>query len=91
MLAIIQDIKSTGNYAKGKDLVEKYGVKIDKELHKQVIERYTKLDLRAYGGFVNLEIEAIRNGKGEITDYKLQYPESFLSQMLHYGKTYSFD
>lgn len=91
LLAIIQDIKSTGNYAKGKDLVEKYGVKIDKELHKQVIERYTKLDLRAYGGFVNLEMEAIRNGKGEITDYKLQYPESFLSQMLHYGKTYSFD
>lgn len=91
LLAIIQNIKSTGNYAKGKDLVEKYGVKIDKELHKEVIERYRKLDLRAYGGFVNLEMEAIRNGKGEITDYKLQYPESFLSQMLHYGKTYSFD
>ena len=91
LLTIIQEIKSTGDYPKGKNLVEKYGIKIDKELHKEVIERYKKLNLRAYGGFVNLEIEAIRNEKGEITDYKLQYPDSFLAQMLHYGRTYSFD
>ncbi len=91
LLATIQDIKSRGDYAKGRDLVEKYGVKIDKELHKEVIERYKGLHLRAYGGFVNLEIEAIENEKGETTDYKLQYPDSFLAQMLHYGKAYSFD
>ena len=55
LLAIIQDIKSTGNYAKGKELVETYGVKIDPLLHKQVLERYQKLNLKPYGGFVNVE------------------------------------
>ena len=91
LLAIIQDIKSTGNYAKGKELVETYGVKIDPLLHKQVLERYQKLNLKPYGGFVNVDIVPMRNSAGEVIDYSLEYPESFLEQMLRYGREYSFD
>ena len=76
---------------KGKELVETYGVKIDPLLHKQVLERYQKLNLKPYGGFVNVDIVPMRNSSGEVIDYSLEYPESFLEQMLRYGREYSFD
>lgn len=91
LLRKIQRIKSTGDYPSGKALVETYGMAIDLELHKEVLERYRKLDLKPYGGFVNVEIREVKNEKGETVDYTLEYPESFLAQMLQYGKEYSFD
>ncbi len=88
LLAEIQRIKSEGDYAAGKALVEKYAVKIDYDLHKEVIERYTTLELKPYGGFINPTIvPVVKNG--ETIDYKLEYPSDFLGQMLEYGARYS--
>ena len=88
LLAEVQRIKSEGDYAAGKALVEKYAVDIDPELHKEVLERYAALNLKPYGGFVNPDIvPVVRNG--EVVDYKLVYAESFLEQQLKYGRDYS--
>ncbi|MBQ0006224.1 MAG: dihydrofolate reductase, partial [Alistipes sp.] len=87
LLAEIQRIKSEGDYAAGKALVEKYAVKIDYDLHREVIERYTALELKPYGGFINPTIiPVVKNG--ETIDYKLEYPSDFLGQMLEYGAKY---
>ena len=91
LLYIIQDIKSRGDYAQGKALVEKYGVNIDKEIHKEVIERYEKLNIKPYGGFVNPNMEIVKDSKGKVLDVKISYPKSFIEQELQYGKDYSFD
>ena len=89
LLAEVQRIKSEGDYAAGKALVERYAVKVDLELHKEVKERYNALGLKPYGGFINPEIlPVIENGK--IVDYRVDYPTDFLAQHLHYGKQYSF-
>ena len=87
LLAEIQRIKSEGDYAAGKALVEKYAVNIDPALHKEVKERYDALGLKPYGGFLNPDIVPVKKG-GVITDYVLKYPESLLDQMLHYGADY---
>ncbi len=89
LLAEIQDIKSRGDYAKGKLLVETYGIKTDKNLHQEVLERYKTLNLKPYGGFVNINILPVKNSEGETIDYKLEYEDSFLTQMLRYGREYS--
>ncbi len=91
LLREIQRIKSTGDYVDGKALVETYGIEIDFELHKEVLERYRALRLKPYGGFVNIEIREVKDERGETADYKLEYPDSFLAQMLQYGREYSFD
>ena len=88
LLAEIQRIKSTGDYAAGKALVEKYAVDIDPELHKEVLERYAALNLKPYGGFVNPDIVPVLK-HGKVIDYKLVYAESFLEQQLKYGREYS--
>ncbi|MBO4446513.1 MAG: dihydrofolate reductase [Bacteroidales bacterium] len=85
LLAEIQRIKSEGDYAAGKDLVEKYAVNIDPQLHKEVKERYAALGLKPYGGFLNPTVVPVEKG-GEIIDYKLVYPEGILQQMLEYSK-----
>lgn len=90
LLAIIQDIKSRGDYQAGKDLIEKYAVHIDPVLHQEVIDRYRKLNIKPYGGFVNPEITPIANKEGKIIKYKVTYPTDFLKQQLQYGKNYSF-
>ena len=90
LLATLQDIKSKGDYQAGKDLIEKYAVKIDPVLHQEIIDRYTKLNIKPYGGFVNPEITPIANKDGEIIKYQLTYPKDFLKQHLQYGKHYSF-
>lgn len=88
LLAEVQRIKSEGDYQAGKALIETYAVNIDPDLHKEVLERYAKLQLKPYGGFVNPDIVPVtKNGK--VVDYKLEYVESFLEQQLKYGKEYS--
>lgn len=87
LLAEIQRIKSEGDYAAGKELVEKYAVNIDPQLHKEVRERYEALDLKPYGGFVNPDIVPVWK-EGEIVDYRIVYCDDFLAQQLEYGKKY---
>ena len=87
LLAEVQRIKSTGDYAAGKALIETYAVNIDPALHKEVKERYDALNLKPYGGFLNPDIVPVEKG-GVITDYVLKYPDNFLGQMLAYGKDY---
>ena len=88
LLAEIQRIKSEGDYEAGKALVMKYAVDIDPELHKEVLERYAALNLKPYGGFLNPEIVPVEKG-GKVVDYKIEYQDSYLGQMLQYGKKYS--
>ena len=88
LLAEVQRIKSEGDYAAGKALVEKYAVDIDPELHKEVLERYAALELKPYGGFLNPEIVPVtKNGK--VTDYVIEYQDNYLEQMLDYGHRYA--
>jgi len=89
LLAEIQRIKSEGDYAAGKAIVEKYAVKVDPELHKEVRDRYDALGLKPYGGFINPEIVPVTEN-GKVVDYKLEYPSDFVAQHLKYGKEYSF-
>ena len=89
LLREIQRIKSEGDFAAGKSLVETYGVKVNEDLHNEVLERYAKLNVKPYRGFVQPKLVPVMKGK-EITDVKVTYPESFYNQMLDYGKHYSF-
>ncbi len=89
LLAEIQRVKSEGDYAAGEALIENYGVKIDYELHKELLERYAKLNRAVFGGFINPElVPVIENG--EIVDVKVEYPDNYTKQMLKYGEEYSF-
>lgn len=85
----IQRIKSEGDFEAGKALVEKYAVKIDQDLHKEVRERYYALNIEPYGGFVNPEYELVKEGD-KIVDVKVSYPANYIEQHLHYSKDYSF-
>lgn len=89
LLAEIQRIKSEGDFAAGKALVEKYGIKVDPKLHQEVLERYKKLNMKPYKGFVNPVFTAETDDKGKITDVKVSYDESYVDQMLRYSKEYS--
>jgi len=88
LLKEIQRIKSEGDYEAGKYLIENYGVKVDQDLHKEVLERNKKFTSSPYSGFINPELVLVKNDDGEITDVKVTQPESFSSQMLYYSKTY---
>ena len=87
LLAEIQRIKSEGDYAAGKNLVETYAVNIDPQLHKEVLERYEALNLKPYGGFVNPDIVPVEKD-GKVVDYKIVYVDDYLRQQLDYGKKY---
>lgn len=89
LLGEIQRIKSEGDYAAGAALVETYGVKVDQDLHKEVLDRYSKLNIPPYRGFVNPIYTAVRDANGEITDVTLDYTEDYIPQMLRYSRTYS--
>lgn len=89
LLSEIQRIKSTGDYQGAHDLVENYAVKVDPALHAEVLERYKKLNLAPYKGFVNPKYEAVVDAAGKITDVKVTYDESYAEQMLRYSKNYS--
>ena len=88
LLAEIQRIKSEGDYKAGKALVEKYAVNIDPELHKEVRERYAALNLKPYGGFVNPTIVPVKKG-GKVVDYRIDYTQGYMEQMLEYGHKYA--
>lgn len=88
LLREIQRIKSEGDYEAGKNLVETYGVKVNPDLHEEVLARYAKLNLKPYKGFIQPKLTAIETN-GEITDVKLEYTDDFYSQMLEYGQNYS--
>ena len=89
LLAEVQRIKSEGDYAAGKALVERYAVKVEPELHKEVKERYDALGLKPYGGFINPVITPVVEN-GEVVDYIVEYPDDFVAEHLDLGKRYSF-
>ncbi|MBQ9439858.1 MAG: dihydrofolate reductase [Paludibacteraceae bacterium] len=90
LLAEIQRIKSTGDYAAGKALVEKYAVKVNQDLHKEVLERYAKLNIAPYKGFINPVYEPVYEADGKtIKDIKVKYGEGYAEQHLRYSRDYS--
>lgn len=89
LLAEIQRVKSTGDFKSAQALVETYGVKIDPELHKEVLNRYAKLNIAPYKGFINPVYTAVRDAQGNITDVTISYTEGYAEQMLRYSKDYS--
>ncbi len=89
LLSEIQRIKSEGDYTAGRDLVEKYAVKVDPQLHKEVLDRYAALDIAPYKGFVNPVYTPVTGSDGEITDITVSYSEDYLPQVLRYSKEYS--
>ena len=90
LLCEVQRIKSEGDYEACKALVEGYAVKINPELHKEVIERNAALNIEPYGGFVNPEYELVTDAEGKVVDVKISYPANYVEQHLYYGKEYSF-
>jgi dipeptidyl-peptidase-3 len=88
LLREIQRIKSEGDYEAAKKLVETYGVKVDQTLLAEVHQRYEKLDIAPYQGFIQPRLVPAFSG-GEITDVKIEYPSSFVGQMLEYGEKYA--
>jgi dipeptidyl-peptidase-3 len=90
LLGEVQRIKSQGDYKAAKALVEGYGVKVDPELHAQVLSRSEALGIAPYGGFINPRMEAERDATGTISKVTLSYPETFAGQMLDYAKNYHF-
>ncbi|MBA3647976.1 MAG: dihydrofolate reductase [Chitinophagales bacterium] len=89
LLREVQRIKSEGDYNAGSALVENYGVKVDPALHKEVLDRYTKLGIAPYRGFIQPKLVPVMNGNS-VSDVKIEYPMNFTQQMLEYGKEYSF-
>lgn len=89
LLNKIQTIKSTGNFEEGKKLVENYGVKVNQNIHTEVLKRAKALDIAAYRGFIQPRITPVYTGD-QITDVKIDYTESFIDQMLRFSKSYNF-
>ena len=89
LLAEVQRIKSEGDYEAARRLVEDYAVKIDPELHAEVLERYAKLNLAPYKGFINPQMLPVNDADGEIIDIQLNYSESYAHQMLRYSSEYA--
>jgi dipeptidyl-peptidase-3 len=90
LLREIQRIKSEGDYNAGKMLVETYGVKVDPTLHKEVLDRVAPMNIKPFSGFVYPILTPVYNDKNEIIDVKLENNQSFIEQMLYYGKNYNF-
>ena len=88
-LAEIQRIKSEGDYEAGRVLVEKYAVKVDPQIHQEVLNRYASLTIAPYRGFVNPTYSLVKDDKGEIIDVKITYGEDYINQMLRYSRDYS--
>ncbi len=89
LLRETQRITSEGDFASARNLVENYGVKVDKELHAEVLQRYEKLHIAPYRGFINpMLVPKFEDGK--LVDVQVEYPEDFMKQMLYYAEHYSF-
>lgn len=89
LLAEIQRVKSEGDYKGGNDLIQKYAVKVDQKLHKEVLDRFSKLDIPPYRGFINPVYTPVLDEKGEIIDVTISWPESYSEQMLRLSRDYS--
>ena len=89
LLKEVQRVTSEGDFAAAKNLVETYGVKVDQQLHKEVLERYSKLNIAPYKGFINPVLRPVLDGE-KIIDILLEYPDDFMQQMLCYARNYSF-
>jgi dipeptidyl-peptidase-3 len=89
LLREVQRIKSTGDFEAGKALIETYGVKVDPELHREVLDRYASLHIAPYKGFVNPRYTPVLDSEGNIIDVKISYDEGYVDQMLRYSKEYS--
>ncbi|NND09312.1 MAG: dihydrofolate reductase [Saprospiraceae bacterium] len=85
----LQRIKSQGDFAAGQALVENYGVKVDPDLHQEVLNRVKEMNIAPYGGFINPELKSVLNDQGEITHINVEYPTDFVQQMLDYGKKHA--
>ena len=88
LLAEIQRIKSEGDYEAARQLVERYAVKVAPQLHQEVLERYKRLNLAPYKGFINPVLSPVLDAHGEISDIEVDYTESYVQQMLRYGQEY---
>ena len=89
LLAEVQRIKSEGDFEAARQLVEKYGIKLDAKLHKEIRERYQKLNLAPYKGFINPRYELVQDAEGNITDVSISYDEAYDEQMLRYSREYN--
>ncbi len=89
LLREVQRIKSEGDYEAARALVENYAVKVDRELHEEMLERYQKLSMSPYSGFINPELVPVEE-EGEILDIEIRYPADYAEQMMHYSRNYSF-
>jgi dipeptidyl-peptidase III len=89
LLREIQRIKSEGDFKAGRALVEGYGVKVDQALHKEVLDRYNKLGLKPYRGFIQPRLVPVMDGD-KVQDVKVEYPKSFFEQMVYFGKNYAY-
>lgn len=89
LLKEVQRIKSEGDFEAGKNLIETYGVKVDRAIHDNVLERYGKLTAKPFSAFIQPRLVVVKSG-GEITDVKIEYPNDFVQQQIHYGDAYSF-
>ena len=90
LLREVQRIKSQGDGAAGKALVENYGVKVDPAIHKEVLERAAKIKTAPYAGFIQPQMEPVMDANGKLTDVRMSYPEDFVKQMLYFGEKHSF-
>ena len=90
LLAEVQRIKSEGDFNAARNLVENYAVKVDERLHAEVLERFTKLDIAPYKGFINPVYKPILNGEDEIIDVEVDYSEAYDTQMLRYSSEFGF-
>jgi dipeptidyl-peptidase III len=89
LLRELQRIKSTGDYAAIRELVERYAVKVDPALNAEVRARYAALDVPAYGGFLGPRLVPVRDGD-DIVDVRIEHPDDFAAQMLEYADRYAF-
>jgi dipeptidyl-peptidase-3 len=90
LLREIQRIKSTGDFNAAREMVEKYAVNVDPELHKEILDRYAKLNLAPYKGFINPVYNVTYDEAGNITKVTLDYTEKYDEQMLRYSRDYNF-
>ena len=90
LLKEVQRIKSEGDFQMAQELVENYAIKVDGQLHEEILERYRKLDIAPYRGFVNPTYRAITDPQGNIIDVKLDYTEGYAEQMMRYGREHSW-
>jgi len=90
LLREVQRVKSQGDYTAGRDLIENYGVQVDRALHQEVLARSEKLAIPPYGGFINPKLVPVVSAQGNIENIRVEYPNDFVMQMLRYGKEYSY-